>query len=59
MNNATTSKPITKYVTLKITYDPHYAESPEAWDWNTLVDIGPDENVEVVRSGDFPPSDEF
>jgi len=53
------SKPITKYVVLKITYNSYYVESPETWDWNTLLDCGGDENAELVSIRDFPPKDEF
>lgn len=54
MNNTTTSKPITKYVTLKVTYNSFYVDSPEKWDWNEIVDVGPDENVEVIAWGIDP-----
>lgn len=47
-------KPVTKYVVLKITYNSFYVESPESWDWNDLVESGPDENVEVIRVSDIP-----
>ena len=53
------SKPITKYVTLKVTYNSYYMESPETWDWNELVDTAPDENIEVFSLREFPPSAEF
>ena len=53
------SKPITKYVTLKVTYNSFYVESPETWDWNELINNGPDENAEVFSVRDFPPRDEF
>lgn len=48
-----TSKPITKYVLLKVTYNSFYVESPETWDWNELVDSAPDENVEVIQVGNL------
>jgi hypothetical protein len=54
-----TSKPITRYVTLKVTYNSFFVESPETWNWNELVDCGPDENVEVISVKDFPPGDVF
>lgn len=53
------SKPVTKYVVLKVTYNSFYVESPESWDWNTLLDCGGDENAEVVSVRDFPPKNEF
>ena len=53
------SKPITKYVVLKVTYNSFFVESPETWDWNELIDSAPDENVEVVSVRDFPPKNEF
>ena len=53
------SKPVTKYVVLKVTYNSFFVESPETWDWNELVDTAPDENIEIVSVRDFPPSDEF
>jgi len=48
------SKPVTKYVLLKVTYNSFYVESPESWDWNNLVDCSHDENVECVRVSDIP-----
>jgi len=53
------SKPITKYVTLKVTYNSFYVESPETWDWNELINNGPEENAEVFSVRDCPPRDEF
>jgi hypothetical protein len=53
------SKPITKYVILKVTYNSYYVESPETWDWNNLVDCGMDENIEFFSVSDFPPRKEF
>ena len=53
------SKPITKYVVLKVTYNSFFVESPETWDWNELIDSAPDENVELVSIGDYPPRKEF
>lgn len=53
------SKPITKYVTLKVTYNSFFVESPETWDWNELVDTAPDENIEIISVTDFPPRKEF
>lgn len=53
------SKPVTKYVVLKVTYNSYYIESPETWDWNALVDIGPDEDISIVSVQDFPPRKEF
>jgi hypothetical protein len=53
------SKPVTKYVVLKVTYNSFFVESPETWDWNELVSVAPDENIEVVSVRDFPPSKEF
>ena len=53
------SKPITKYVVLKVTYNSYFVESPETWDWNNLIDNGADENAEVISVRDFPPNDEF
>lgn len=59
MSDTIQSKPVTKYITLKVTYNSYYVNSPETWDWNEIVDVGPDESVEVVRAGDFPPRKEF
>jgi len=53
------SKPVTKYVVLKITYNSYFVESPETWDWNTLIDSGADEYAEVMSIRDFPPPGEF
>lgn len=53
------SKPITKYVVLKVTYNSFFVESPETWDWNELIDSAPDENVELVSISDYPPRKEF
>ena len=53
------SKPVTKFVTLKVTYNSYYIESPDSWDWNKLVDCSPDENIELISCGDFPPRKEF
>ena len=48
------SKPVTKYVVLKVTYNSFFVESPETWDWNELVDTAPDETIEIVSVRDFP-----
>lgn len=48
------SKPLTKYVVLKVTYNSYYIESPETWDWNSMVDNGPDENIEIIQVSDLP-----
>lgn len=53
------SKPVTKYVVLKVTYNSYYVESPETWDWNKLIDTDHDENAELISVRDFPPNDEF
>jgi len=53
------SKPVTKYVVLKVTYNSFFVESPETWDWNELVDSAPDENVDIISVSDFPPRKEF
>lgn len=51
---------VTQYVVLKVTYDSFYCEPPITWDWNTLAESGPNENVEVVRVSDIPiPSSMF
>jgi len=56
MNSAeNNTKPVTKIVTLKITYNSFYVESPETWDWNSLVDCSYDENVEVISVSDSNP----
>lgn len=52
------SKPVTKYVLLKVTYNSFYMESPETWDWNQLIDSASDENVECLRVSDIPISKE-
>lgn len=59
MSTEITSKPITKYVVLKVTYNSYFVESPDTWDWNELVDCGPDENVEIFSVRDFPPPNDF
>lgn len=46
------SKPVTKIVTLKVTYNSYYMENPETWDWNELVGVAPDENVSVISVTD-------
>lgn len=48
------SKPVTKYVVLKVTYNAFYVDSPETWDWNNLVDCSHDENVEILQVSDMP-----
>lgn len=53
------SKPVTKYVVLKVTYNSYYVDSPETWDWNNIVDCGLDEQVEMVSVSDFAPRNEF
>jgi hypothetical protein len=53
------SKPVTRYVTLKVTYNSFFVESPETWNWNELVDCGPDENIDIISVSDFPPRKEF
>lgn len=53
------SKPITKYVVLKVTYNSFFVESPESWDWNELVGCMPDEDISIVSVRDFPPNNEF
>ena len=53
------SKPVTKYVVLKVTYNSFFVESPETWDWNELVDSAPDENIDIISVSDFPPRKEF
>lgn len=56
---AENSKPITKYVTLKVTYNSFFMEGPETWDWNALIDCAPDEDISIVSVKDFPPPNEF
>lgn len=51
------SKPVTKFVLLKVTYNSFFVESPETWDWNELVDTAPDENVEIISVTDSPTLD--
>jgi hypothetical protein len=56
MNDYTDPKSVTKIVVLKVTYNPFYTiytKSPETWDWNSIADCGPDENIEVVTVRDF------
>ena len=53
------SKPVTKYVVLRVTYNSFFVEPPDTWDWNELVDTAPDENIEIISCGDFPPRKEF
>jgi hypothetical protein len=53
------SKPVTKYVILKVVYNSYYSESPETWDWNELIGNGPNESAEIVSVRDFPPPGEF
>jgi len=57
--NDSDSKPVTKYVVLKVTYNSFYVDSPDTWNWNNLVDCSHDENVEIISCGDFPPRKEF
>lgn len=49
------SKPVTKYVVLKVTYNSFFVESPETWDWNELIDSAPDEKVEIISISDSLP----
>jgi hypothetical protein len=37
-------------VVLDITYDPNEWDSPAEWDWNGLLDLGPDEQVKLMPS---------
>jgi len=37
-------------ITLEITYDEKNVVHPQEWDWNSLVDVGPNDNIEVVKS---------
>lgn len=53
------SKPVTKYVVLKVVYNSYYAEPPETWDWNELIGCDPTEEVSIVSVADFPPRKEF
>jgi len=55
---AENSKPVTKYVLLKVTYNSYYMESPETWDWNELIESASDENVECVSVSDVPTTQE-
>jgi len=50
-----TNKPVTKYITLKITYNSFYVDSPETWNWNNLIDCYHDENAEVIKISDSYP----
>lgn len=59
MSDNINSKPVTKYVILKVTYNSYYSESPETWDWNEMLNNDTDENAEVIRLSDFPPRNEF
>jgi len=36
-------------VTLEIEYFEGGVSSPDAWDWQTLLDLGPDESVKVTE----------
>lgn len=49
-----TNKPITKYVVLKVTYNSYYHEPPSSWDWGKLIDLDPNETVEIVSVSDIP-----
>lgn len=47
-------KPITKYITLKVTYNSYYVESPETWDWNQLIEAKEGESIEIIIVSDIP-----
>ena len=38
------------HITLEVTYDEKNVVHPGFWDWNALVDIGPNDSIEVVTS---------
>ena len=38
----------TTFITLRITCDDTYKDPPQMWAWAELIDIGPDESVEVA-----------
>jgi len=59
MSTDITSKPVTKFVVLKVTYNSFFVDSPDTWDWNNLADCSHDENIEVFAVRDYPPGDEF
>lgn len=40
-------------VILDITYDEHSFDHPTAWNWNTIADVGVDENIMCVGFTDI------
>jgi hypothetical protein len=39
----------TQRILLEITYDENETLEPSRWDWNSLIDLGPDEEVQIVE----------
>jgi len=43
-------------VTLEIEYFEGGVSSPDAWDWQALLDLGPDESVKVTEFATLEPA---
>lgn len=39
----------TQRILLEITYDENETQEPSCWDWNSLLDLLPDEEVQIVE----------
>lgn len=39
----------TQRILLEITYDENEAQEPSRWNWDDILDLGPDENVQIVE----------
>jgi len=39
----------TQRILLEITYDENETQEPSRWDWNSLLELGPDEEVQIVE----------
>jgi hypothetical protein len=39
----------TQRILLEITYDENETQEPSRWDWNSLLDLLPDEEVQIVE----------
>lgn len=39
----------TQRILLDITYDENETQEPARWDWDSMLDLGPDEEVQIVE----------
>jgi hypothetical protein len=38
---------------IKLRTDPTLSGDPRKWDWHDLLDLHPDESIELIEAGDF------